>query len=61
VTRIQRGRLDLHIEPVRLDHLVQEVCDRCAALLDAGQNRLTLDLEPEVLCEVDPRGWTRCW
>jgi signal transduction histidine kinase len=53
VTRIQRGRLDLHVEPVRLDHLVQEVCDRCAPLLDAGQNRLTLDLEPEVLCEAD--------
>ena len=54
VTRIQRGRLDLHVEAVRLDHLVQEVCVRCAPLLDAGQNRLTLDLEPDVLCEVDP-------
>ena len=54
VTRIQRGRLDLHVEQVRLDQLVQEVCARCAALLDAGQNRLTLDLEPEVLFEVDP-------
>jgi len=54
VTRIQRGRLDLHVEQVRLDQLVEEVCARCAALLDAGQNRLTLDLEPEVLVEVDP-------
>ncbi|HVP62806.1 MAG TPA: HAMP domain-containing sensor histidine kinase [Myxococcaceae bacterium] len=54
VTRIQRGRLDLHREPVRLDALVQEVCARCAPLLDAGQNRLTLALEPDVLCEVDP-------
>ncbi len=53
MTRIQRGRLDLHVEAVRLDHLVQEVCDRCAPLLDAGQNRLTLDLEPEVLCQAD--------
>ena len=54
VTRIQRGRLDLHREPVRLDTLVQEVCTRCTPLLDAGQNRLTLDLEPGVLCVVDP-------
>ena len=54
VTRIQRGRLDLHRERVRLDQLVQEVCTRCAPLLDAGQNRLTLDLEGDVLCEVDP-------
>jgi signal transduction histidine kinase len=38
VTRIQRGRLDLHPEHVRLDTLVQEVCARCAPLLDAGQN-----------------------
>jgi signal transduction histidine kinase len=54
VTRIQRGRLDLHVESVRIDHLVQEVCARCAPLLDAGQNKLTLDLEPELVCEVDP-------
>ncbi len=54
VTRIQRGRLDLHVEQIRLDQLVEEVCARCAALLDAGQNRLTLDLEPGVLGEVDP-------
>jgi len=54
VTRIQRGRLDLHVEQVRLDQLVHEVCERCTALLDAGQNRLTLELEPEVLGEVDP-------
>ena len=54
VTRIQRGRLDLHREPVRLDTLVQEVCARCAPLLDAGQNRLSLALEPGVLCVVDP-------
>ena|GEM_PF-387685 len=54
VTRIQRGRLDLHREPVRLDTLVQEVCARCTPLLDAGQNRLTLDLEPGVLSNVDP-------
>ena len=54
VTRLQRGRLDLHTELVRLDTLVQEVCARCAPLLDAGQNRLTLDLEPEVLGQVDP-------
>ncbi len=53
VTRIQRGRLDLQREQVRLDTLVQEVCARCAPLLDAGQNRLSLDLEPEVVCEVD--------
>jgi signal transduction histidine kinase len=61
VTRIQRGRLDLHVEQVRLDQLVHEVCERCAALLDAGQNRLTLELEPEVLARWIPRGWTRCW
>jgi signal transduction histidine kinase len=54
VSRIQRGRLDLHLEQVRLDQLVHEVCERCTALLDAGQNRLTLELEPEVLGEVDP-------
>ena len=54
VTRIQRGRLDLHREPVRLDGLVQEVCARCAPLLDAGRNRLTLEVEPEVVCDVDP-------
>ena len=54
VTRIQRGRLDLHVEPVRIDHLVQEVCARCAPLLDAGQNKLTLDLEAELICEADP-------
>ena len=54
VTRIQRGRLDLHREQVRLDTLVQEVCARCAPLLDAGQNRLTLAVEPDVLCEADP-------
>ena len=54
VTRIQRGRLDLHPEPVRLDQLVHEVCARCTPLLDAGHNRLTLDLEADVLCEVDP-------
>jgi len=53
VTRIQRGRLDLHREPVRMDTLVHDVCARCAPLLDAGQNRLTLVLEPEVTCEVD--------
>jgi len=54
VTRIQRGRLDLHPEPVRLDTLVEEVCARCAPLLDAGENRLTLALEPDVVGEVDP-------
>jgi signal transduction histidine kinase len=54
VTRIQRGRLDLHTEPVRLDALVEEVCARCGPLLDAGQNRLTLALEPEVLSDADP-------
>jgi signal transduction histidine kinase len=53
VTRIQRGRLDLHTEPVRLDALVEEVCARCGPLLDAGQNRLALSLEPGVLTEVD--------
>ena len=53
VTRIQRGRLDLHREPVLLDGLVQEVCARCAPLLDAGQNRLVLDLERGVLSDVD--------
>ena len=54
VTRIQRGRLDLHVEPVRLDTLVEEVCARCAPLLDAGQNRLMLSLEPGVLSDADP-------
>ena len=53
VTRIQRGRLDLHTEPVRLDALVEEVCARCGPLLDAGQNRLVLSLEAGVLTEVD--------
>ena len=54
VTRIQRGRLDLHREPVRLDTLVEEVCARCAPLLDAGQNRVTLALDEDVLSDVDP-------
>ncbi len=45
-----------------IDALVREVCARCAPLLDAGQNRLTLDLEPEgVLARSTPRAWTRCW
>ena len=54
VTRIQAGKLELHRESVRMDTLVREVCARCAPLLDAGQNTLTLELEPEVVSEVDP-------
>lgn len=53
VTRIQAGRLELHLEPVVLEALVREVCARCAPLLDSGCNTLTLRLEPGVVCEAD--------
>ncbi|MGZ3447013.1 MAG: ATP-binding protein [Myxococcaceae bacterium] len=53
VSRIQAGRLELHREPVQIDALVREVCARCAPLLDAGQNALTLELEEGVLAQVD--------
>ena len=54
VTRIQAGKLELHRELVRMEPLVREVCARCAPLLDAGQNTLTLELEPNVVTEADP-------
>jgi len=54
VTRIQAGRLELHTEPVRMDGLVREVCARCAPLLEAGENRLVLEVEEGVVSQVDP-------
>jgi signal transduction histidine kinase len=53
VTRIQAGRLELHLERVPLEALVREVCTRCGPLLDAGGNALTLTLEPGLVCEAD--------
>jgi signal transduction histidine kinase len=54
VTRIQAGRLELHTERVRMDGLVREVCARCAPLLEAGENRLVLEVEEGVVSDVDP-------
>jgi signal transduction histidine kinase len=54
VTRIQAGRLDLHLENVPLEGLIREVCARCAPLLDSGGNSLRLSLQPDLVCQADP-------
>ncbi len=54
VSRIQAGKLELHLEVVKVDELVRSVVERFAPLLERSRNALEIELPRGLLCRCDP-------
>ena len=55
VSRITRGKITLHLEPVVLDEVVQRAVETSQPLFDAARHELAIELpEPPLLLQGDP-------